>query len=79
MALLQPKIDARYPDIKAPNTPPMVFIEPIHDTCSLVNGPVFNGVESCVNVAIAGDTHPTIPPWPNDNKFANKMKKKFQS
>lgn len=74
MALLQPKTDERYPVMKAPNTPPMVFIDPIHDICSFVNGPDFRGVESCVNVAIAGETHPTIAPWPNDNRFANKMK-----
>lgn len=74
MDRLLPRTDARYPITTAPHTPPTVFTDPIHDTCSFVNGPVFNGVESCVNVANAGETHPTIAPWPNDNKLADKMK-----
>lgn len=40
----------------------MQFIEEIHETCSLVNGPEESGAFSDVNFGIAGEIHPiTVP------------------
>lgn len=46
IALLQPKKTVKNPKLNVPMMPPNALIDPIHDNCSLVKGPVFNGVSS---------------------------------
>lgn len=37
---------------------PHEFIDPSHESWSLVKGPVFNGVELDIKIGVAGDIHP---------------------
>lgn len=39
---------------------PIAFIEPIQDSCSLVNGPVSSGVSSDKSNGVAGAIHPNF-------------------
>lgn len=53
---LQPTDDIIYPTTMDPIRLPMLLREPIHELCSLVNGPDRRGVFSDVNFGKAGAT-----------------------
>lgn len=53
----------------------MQFIEEIHETCSLVNGPEESGEFSDVNFGIAGEIQPITVPCDRRIKFADWKKK----
>lgn len=58
IARLQPKNVIKNPKINVPKIPASAEIDPIHDNCSFVSGPVFNGVFSDKSIGNAGDSQP---------------------
>lgn len=70
IARLQPIKLVKRPIEKIPNSAPIQLIDPIHDACSNVIGPVFSGESSDISSNSAGDTHPTVQPCENIIKFA---------
>lgn len=47
--------------LKVPTVPeiaPITFMDPIHESCSFVKGPVFNGVAFDISLSVAGEIHP---------------------
>lgn len=46
------------PEEKLPKMPPNALIDPIHESCSLVSGPVINGDSFDNSTGVAGETHP---------------------
>lgn len=70
IARLQPTKLVKHPNVNDPKIAPMQFIEPIHDICSNVIGPVFSGDSSEERSCNAGATHPMMQPCENMMKFA---------
>lgn len=55
-----------------PKIAPIALIDPIHDSWSSVNGPVFNGVWLDESNSVAGESQPIMHPWLKKTKFAIK-------
>lgn len=58
IACLHPKNDVINPKVKALKAAPIVFMDPNHESSSLVRGPVFNGVEFDIRIGVDGDIQP---------------------
>lgn len=69
VARLQPMRVVTYPNKKDPSNPLMQWIDPIQDSCAVVNGPVTNGVFADANTDKAGAIHPSIKPQLNIIRF----------
>lgn len=70
MLRLAPQNAVIVPKIKVPHTLPKLLIEPIHDSCSFVMGPVMSGVLFESRTGNAGETQATHAPWLNITMFA---------
>ena len=62
MLRFAPQKAVSVPKMKVPKTDPKLLIEPIHDSCSFVMGPVVSGVLFESRTGSAGETHPTLVP-----------------
>lgn len=67
---LQPKTEMKNPKEMQPNRAPRQLTDPIYEISSFVNFPDTRGVFSDAKIGKAGDTQPTINPYPIINKLA---------
>lgn len=70
IALLHPKYDIMNPKMNVLIIAARELIDPIHDSCSFVSGPVLSGVFSDKSVGKTGDNQPFMLPWPRKIMFA---------
>lgn len=54
--------DVKNPKVNEPNNPPIQLTDPNHDSCSVVNGPVINGVSSDTSSKRTGGNQPNTHP-----------------
>lgn len=73
IARLHPRNAVSNPVVNVPPNAPIELIDPIQESCSYVNGPVFSGESSDRSVGIEGDIHPNNNPWPSEIILAKKM------
>lgn len=71
MARLHPMNVVSSPVVNVPLNAPIELIDPIHESCSLVKGPDFNGEFSDKSVGSDGLSHPSNSPCPKAMMFAD--------
>lgn len=60
IVLLAPRNKLIYPKVNVLRIAPIALIEPIHESCSLVNGPDFKGVSFDKSIGVAGEIQPSF-------------------
>lgn len=63
IARLHPMNVVNSPVVNVPHNAPIEFMDPIHDNCPLVKGPVFSGEFSDKSIGKEGDIQPSKFPW----------------